>query len=118
MPVVGLSAERTAGSEKTAEVLRLSGYLTEKFLSDEVISPDEAAIVEYGLESIGSNLPGFAVTLLLGRVFGLFAESFILWLLVFPLRKNAGGKITENWSHIAGSNITKGNKFSGMAWKL
>ncbi len=71
--------------------MRLSEHLTEKLLDDKIIPSDEAAIVKYGLESLSSNVLGFAAMLLIGGVFGFFAESFVLWILVFPLRKNAGG---------------------------
>ena len=88
---MGLSAKRTTGNKETAEILRFSAYLTEKFLTDNVISLDEVKIVKDGLESIGSNLLGFLVTLVIGGILGFFSEGFILWILVFPLRKNAGG---------------------------
>lgn len=91
MYVVGLSAKRAAGSEKVAKILSFSAYLTEKFLTDDVISSEEAEIVKYGLESIGSSLLGLLVTLTIGGIFGFFPESFILWMLIFPLRRYAGG---------------------------
>ena len=60
-------------------------------LRDGVISPDEVDIVEYGLENLGSSLLGMLVTLLIGFCFDFLFGSFLLWLLIFPLRKNAGG---------------------------
>lgn len=60
-------------------------------LRDEVISPEEVEIVRYGLENLGSSLLGMSVTLIIGHCFDFLWESFLLWLLIFPLRKNAGG---------------------------
>lgn len=40
---------------------------------------------------MGSNLLGLIVTILIGSCFRLLAYSVILWLFLFPLRKNAGG---------------------------
>lgn len=65
--------------------------LTGRFLNDEIIQSEEVEIVKYGLESIGNNLLGLFSTLIIGICFGYLVDSFILWLLVFPLRKNAGG---------------------------
>lgn len=91
MSVLELSAKRAAEREKIAEVLRLAGSLTGKLLEDEVISSEEAEIVKYGLENIGSNLLGLLVILAIGGCFRHLLDSFLLWLLIFPLRKNAGG---------------------------
>lgn len=71
--------------------MRLIEPLTDKLIKDEVILSDEVEIVKYGLENIGFNILGLAVTLFIGIYFGFFVESFILWLLIFPLRKNSGG---------------------------
>lgn len=60
-------------------------------LRDGVISPDEVEIVEYGLENLGSSLLGMLVTLVIGFCFDFLFGSILLWLLIFPLRKNAGG---------------------------
>lgn len=70
---------------KTEKVL--AGML----LRDGVISPDEVEIVEYGLENLGSSMLGMLITLAIGFYFDFFFGSFLLWLLIFPLRKNAGG---------------------------
>lgn len=65
------------------------------FLKDGIISQDEVEIVGYGLENLGSSLLGMSVTLMLGYCFDFLLGSFMLWLLVFPLRKNAGGYHAE-----------------------
>lgn len=70
---------------KTEKVL--AGML----LRDGIISPDDVEIVEYGLENLGSSLLGMLITLVIGYCFDFLLGSFLLWLLIFPLRKNAGG---------------------------
>ena len=60
-------------------------------LRDGIISPDDVEIVEYGLENLGSSLLGMLITLVIGYCFDFLSGSFLLWLLIFPLRKNAGG---------------------------
>lgn len=60
-------------------------------LRDGIISPDDVEIVEYGLENLGSSLLGMLITLVIGYCFDFLLGSFLLWLLIFPLRKNAGG---------------------------
>lgn len=71
--------------------MRLAGSLTGKLLKDEVIAQEEAEVIKYGLENIGSNLLGLLMILAIGACFRHMLESFFLWLLIFPLRKNAGG---------------------------
>lgn len=66
---------------------KLAGML----LRDEVITPEEVEIVRYGLENLGSSLLGMSITLIIGHCFDFLWGSFLLWLLIFPLRKNAGG---------------------------
>ncbi len=60
-------------------------------LRDGIILPEDVEIVEYGLENLGSSLLGMSVTLMIGFCFDFLFGSFLLWLLIFPLRKNAGG---------------------------
>lgn len=60
-------------------------------LRDGVISSDEVEIVEYGLENLRGSLLGMLITLTIGFCFDFLLGSFLLWLLIFPLRKNAGG---------------------------
>lgn len=65
--------------------------LIEMLQRDELISSDEVEIIEYGLANLGSNLLGMSITLIIGFCFDFFWGSIWLWILVFPLRKNAGG---------------------------
>lgn len=65
--------------------------LTRKLLRDHIISADDYDIVRYGLENIGSNLAGIFIVLAIGGIFGHILDGFVLWLMVFPLRKHAGG---------------------------
>lgn len=65
--------------------------ITEKLHSDGIICLEEVKVVKYGLINIANNLLGLFITLFIGFYFGYLVESFILWLMVLPLRKNAGG---------------------------
>lgn len=91
MPLHTLSAKRTAESKSVAELLKLAESLTGALLKDGIISSGEAEVVEYGLENIGSDLSGMLVTLMTGICFGCLSESMVLWMLIYPLRRNAGG---------------------------
>lgn len=91
MYALGISTQRTEAGQSIAEVLRAEKALAGMLLRDGVISSDEVEIVEYGLENLGSSLLGMLVTLLIGFCFNFLFGSFLLWLLIFPLRKNAGG---------------------------
>ena len=59
--------------------------------ADKIISKEEQVIVKYGLEIAGSNVLGFVITLVIGRLFASLLEGLLLWMLLFPLRKYAGG---------------------------
>lgn len=62
------------------------------FLSNEgIITDEEKEIVRFGLENLGGNLMGFVMTLTIGFCFCRIENALLLWLLLFPLRKNAGG---------------------------
>lgn len=65
--------------------------ITGTLLRDNVISRDETEIVKYGLENLVGNLSGLLITLIIGGYFDFTWGGFLLWLLIFPLRKNAGG---------------------------
>ena len=54
--------------------------------------------MEYGLENFGSSLVGMLITLLIGFSFDFLLGSLLLWMLIFPLRKNAGGFHAETRS--------------------
>ena len=71
--------------------MRAEKVLAGKLLRDGGISTEEVEIVEYGLENLGSSLIGMSITLIIGYCFDFLLGSFLLWLLIFPLRKNAGG---------------------------
>lgn len=71
--------------------MSIAERMTEKLLSDEIISQKEAELVCYGLESIKSDLTGIAMSILIGVCFGRLLEGILLWGLMYPLRKNAGG---------------------------
>ncbi|WP_300833087.1 accessory gene regulator ArgB-like protein [uncultured Acetatifactor sp.] len=78
--------------------MRIGKKLAGMLLRDNVISSEEVEVVEYGLENFGSSLLGMSITLLIGYCFGFLRGSFLLWLLIFPLRKNAGGYHAETKS--------------------
>lgn len=69
----------------------LAERLTEFLEKEEIISDEEKEIVQFGLESLGGNLLGIVLTLVIGICFQQAGEALLLWLLLFPLRKNAGG---------------------------
>ena len=95
MSLLGLSAQGTEAGQGVEEVLKIEKTLAGMLLRDGVISLEEVEIVEYGLENLGSSLLGMFITLLTGYCFDFLRGSFLLWLLIFPLRKNAGGYHAE-----------------------
>lgn len=61
-------------------------------LSNEgIIADEEKEIVRFGLENLCGNLLGFVMTLTIGFCFHRIQDALILWLALFPLRKNVGG---------------------------
>lgn len=78
--------------------MRLAKCLTDSLYDDGTISDDEKEIVQFGFESIGGNLLGIIVTLIVGICFKQVLDALFLWLLLFPLRKNAGGFHAETKS--------------------
>lgn len=71
--------------------MRVADYLTKRLLDEGVISDDEREIIWYGLENLGNALSGFILVLIVGGCFGDLYAGFILWILLYPLRKHAGG---------------------------
>lgn len=71
--------------------MRLAENLTDRFLKDGVISSEDVEIVRYGLENIAGSLSGIIVTLIVSACFGRIFNGLILWGLILPLRRNAGG---------------------------
>lgn len=69
----------------------LSQCLTNILYKDKIISEDEKEIVQFGLESIEGNLLSIVLILAVGSCFQRFYDAMLLWVLLFPLRKNAGG---------------------------
>ncbi len=71
--------------------MSITERMTEKLLSDEIISQEEAELVNYGLESLKSDLIGIVMSILIGVCFSRLLEGVLLWGFMYPLRKNAGG---------------------------
>ena len=91
MFMLGLSVAGTQAGQGIAKVLKTEKVLAGMLLRDGIISQEEVEIVEYGLENLGSSMLGMLITLTIGFCFDFLLGSFLLWLLIFPLRKNAGG---------------------------
>ncbi len=71
--------------------MRLATTLTDKLHKEKIIQCDEMDVVHYGLEYLEMNFLGVLLTLLVGFLHGKMQEALILWIAMFPLRKNAGG---------------------------
>ncbi len=71
--------------------MKLAAMLTKSLLNDNVILEDETNIITYGLENLIGNIVGILVILVMGAFFHHTLDSFMVWLLAFPLRKYAGG---------------------------
>lgn len=56
-----------------------------------IITDEEREIIRFGLKGLDGNLLGIVLTLTVGICFKQIGETMLLWLLLFPLRKNAGG---------------------------
>jgi len=69
----------------------LADRMADSFLKEGIISDEDKEIVRFGLESLEGNLLGIGLTLTVGICFKQVGEALLLWLLLFPLRKNAGG---------------------------
>lgn len=69
----------------------LADRMADSLSKGRIIADEEREIVRFGLESLGGNLLGIGLTLAVGICFKQIGEALILWLLLFPLRKNAGG---------------------------
>lgn len=71
--------------------MRLTDRLTNSFFREGIISDEDKEIVRFGLESMAGNLLGFFLAMTVGMIFGHIKDALLLWLCLFPLRKNAGG---------------------------
>ena len=69
----------------------LAERMADYFSNEGIITDEEKEIVQFGLESMGGNLLGFTMTLVIGVFFHQIGCALLVWLLLFPLRKNAGG---------------------------
>lgn len=65
--------------------------MADSFLEDGIIADEDKEIVRFGLESLEGNLLGIGFTMAVGICFKQGGEALLLWALLFPLRKNAGG---------------------------
>lgn len=71
--------------------MRLADRLADSLFNEGIISDEDREIVRFGLESVEGNLLGIILTLTVGFAFGHIGDALLLWLWLFPLRKNAGG---------------------------
>lgn len=69
----------------------LAERMADYFSNEGIITDEEKEIVQFGLESMGGNLLGFTMTSVIGFFFHQIGCALLVWLLLFPLRKNAGG---------------------------
>lgn len=65
--------------------------LTDQFVRDKIILPENAEVVRYGLETLAGNMLAFLITFIVGFCYGSLLSGIALWVLIFPLRKYAGG---------------------------
>ncbi len=65
--------------------------MADSIYKEGIITDEEREIIRFGLESLEGNLLGIVLTLTVGICFKQAGEALLLWLLLFPLRKNAGG---------------------------
>lgn len=91
MSISALSTQRTKRSAKITEVLKGTDYLTERLIKDGFVLPVEREVVRYGLETLQGTLSGFILSMIIGFAFGNVSAGIVLYFLVFPLRKYAGG---------------------------
>lgn len=91
MSIFWISGKRKKEYKKTEEILKLKIEIVQKLLKDGMIAEEETDIVEYGLRNMLHNLAGIFITLIIGWIFRNLKEGVILLLLIFPLRKYAGG---------------------------
>ena len=71
--------------------MSLPERLSESFYKEGLVSEEDREIIKFGLESLGGNLAGVFLTLLVGFLFGEPNQAIFFYLLFFPLRKSIGG---------------------------
>jgi accessory gene regulator B len=69
----------------------VADFITNSFSKEGIISDEEKEIVRFGMDSLEGNFLGIILTLAVGICFKHTRDALILWVLLFPLRKNAGG---------------------------
>lgn len=69
----------------------LAERIADSFTNEGIITEEEKEIVRFGLENLEGNLLGIVMTLIVGFCFHRVWDALLLWILLFPLRKNAGG---------------------------
>lgn len=69
----------------------LADRVAESFVNDGIISEEEQSVVRFGLECLEGDLLGALLTLVIGICFDRVEVSLLLWLFLFPMRRNAGG---------------------------
>lgn len=69
----------------------LVNYIIDVLEMDENLSANDREVIRYGLEMFLGTLLGLVATLIVGICFGSLVSGIVLWILIFPLRKNAGG---------------------------
>lgn len=90
MFILELSVKRAGCGKEIAEVLKAVEKITTYLREKGGISAEEE-IVQYGLSALFWNVLSILTTVLVGSVFVNALSGLMLWLLVFPLRKYAGG---------------------------
>ena len=73
----------------------LAERMVDSLSKEGIIADEEREIVRFGLESLEGNMLGIVLTLTVGICFKRVEEAMLLWLWLFPLRKNAGGYHAE-----------------------
>lgn len=71
--------------------MRVITHIADYLCENDIITTEDKEIVQYGLEAFAESLLGLLVTVLVGGIFTSPLNGLVLWLLVFPLRKYAGG---------------------------
>ena len=71
--------------------MRVTAHIADYLCENDIITTEDKEIVQYGLEAFVETLLGLLVTGLVGSIFTSPLNGLVLWLLVFPLRKYAGG---------------------------
>lgn len=71
--------------------MKFADYLTNSFYRDGIISEEEKTVICFGLESLVGDLLSIVIVLIVGICFKRIEDAVLVCLLLFPLRKNAGG---------------------------